>query len=378
MQCQPSHITTDSRAALLLEEQQQQQQQADEMEGEVEQNKLTSSCWDMSRACNQKPLSPLAAASRVLLPEQTVTFTLLTKGEGGYRKSQEQQLQLKVVGLLGEGGTNEVHEVQQLLPAVDAADTVNAAGVYDVTGLAAATAGSADNSSDCGGNTGDSSCTVPKHLALKVLLRWSCVSPDSQRTFFGEYDFYMWSRKQLEREHDLLTQLAGQPGITRCYGYKLVSFTTPNSVNVTALGLLLELAELGDLRQQLVPEPGVFAAMSASEAWSVMRDMVEALSCVHNIAKHVYEDLKPANICCSRASGRVRYKLVDFASCREVEENGETRPRAVNGTPGFMAPEAAAGAAHSYSADTWSLGESQQQSSSRTVLPATVSACPIG
>jgi serine/threonine protein kinase len=79
------------------------------------------------------------------------------------------------------------------------------------------------------------------------------------------------------------------------------------------------------------------------------------------MTKHVYEDLKPANICCSQGAGRVVYKLIDFTSCIKVEDNGETLPQSVGGTNGFMAPEAAAGAAHSYSADTWSRGKWQHQ-----------------
>jgi hypothetical protein len=365
MQCQTSHATTDSRVALLAEP----QQQADEMEGEETSNKHTPSWWDVSQACRDKPLSPLEAARHMLLPQQPVLFTMLTKDGVGYSKSQEEPLKLTVMGLLGKGGTNEAHKVQQLLAALGAANTVYTGGVRDETGLAAAADGGR-NSCDCGGNTGDSN-TGPLFMALKLPQRFTSLSPANQKEFQGEAVFYFCSVRLLEREHDLLTQLAGLPGITRCYGLGLVSFTTPNSVNVTARGLLLELGELGDLQQQLEPEPGVFVPMNAREAWFVIQDMVAALCNVHDITEHVYEDLKPSNICCSRGSGRVRYKLIDFASCIKVEENGETLPRTVCGTQGYMAPEAAAGAAHSYSADTWSLGESQQRRSSRTVLPAT-------
>jgi serine/threonine protein kinase len=83
---------------------------------------------------------------------------------------------------------------------------------------------------------------------------------------------------------------------------------------------------------------------------------------LHTITKCVFEDLKPSNICMTKASGRLEYKLIDFSSCVELlqsEEPGQLRTTAqsIGGTRGYMAPEAAAGQAHSASADTYSLGE---------------------
>jgi serine/threonine protein kinase len=89
----------------------------------------------------------------------------------------------------------------------------------------------------------------------------------------------------------------------------------------------------------------------------VLKDVTKALDKVHK-AGYVYEDLKPANICSSRASGSLAYKLIDSGSCVMVQPSGMTVPQDVGGTTAYMAPEVEQKLAHTFNADTWSLGES--------------------
>jgi serine/threonine protein kinase len=123
-------------------------------------------------------------------------------------------------------------------------------------------------------------------------------------------------------------------------------------------GLLLELFELDSLHQRLVPQDGVFLPRSASEAWVMVVSVAGALKTVHVDAKHVFEDLKPANICLTKASGKLEYKLIDFSACQPLlGPNNMTARKAVTGTRGFMAHEADGRLEHTESADTYSLGE---------------------
>jgi hypothetical protein len=267
-----SHTISGGQAALLAEE-------PEVTSGRHVSKQQASALWQESRVCSKQQFSPLEAISRVLLPGQQVLVTLLEKHEGSYRKSEKpQQLQFTVVGLLGKGGTSEAHEVQQLLPASSAATPTDATGICgENDNPTAAAAGSNTSGSGIG----------PPHMALKVPLRLNTVPPNNQKGFSGETHFYMWSCAQLAKECNLLTQLAGKPGITRCHGLGLVSFRTQSQLDVTARGMPLE---VGDLQQQLAPEPGVFVAVSPREAWLVIKDMVRALCCVHRITKHVYVD----------------------------------------------------------------------------------------
>lgn len=67
----------------------------------------------------------------------------------------------------------------------------------------------------------------------------------------------------------------------------------------------------------------------------------------HNI---MHRDLKPENVLLSGD----RFKLADFAFCKELESTGMTRT--MLGSPLYMAPEVLKGEAYTHSADMWSVG----------------------
>jgi serine/threonine protein kinase len=288
-----------------------------------------------------------------LLPGQSILFRRLQLQSDGNYKEIGQQQPLQVVRLLGSGGSCEAYEVK---------DLSNSSCLVGSTPGAAAAAATAPDTiplGNTGGNSsGNSSGMGRAHKVLKMPLRWDSVAEKpGYSSFAGDMDLNYRCVKAMLQEYELLTKLAGTSGITRCHGFGVAEFTTPSGCLIPARGLLLELSELGSLAQQLKLGSDSFAALSAAEAWQVMKDVTQALVSVHK-AGFVYEDLKPASICSSTASGSLAYRLIDFGSCVMVQPCGMTVPQVVGGTTGYMAPEVEQQLPHMFNADTWSLGKS--------------------
>ncbi len=70
----------------------------------------------------------------------------------------------------------------------------------------------------------------------------------------------------------------------------------------------------------------------------------------------VHRDLKPHNVLVTEASGPPRVKIVDLGLAGFLHDGGESGPRGMLGTPGYLAPEQAAGAAPAPAADIYALG----------------------
>jgi serine/threonine protein kinase len=68
----------------------------------------------------------------------------------------------------------------------------------------------------------------------------------------------------------------------------------------------------------------------------------------------VHRDVKPANILWEEVSGRVR--ITDFGLARAVDDESVTREDCIVGTPEYMSPEQARGAAVDHRSDLFSLG----------------------
>jgi hypothetical protein len=304
----------------------------------------------LKRLCPE--LAQPSGIVHLLQPGQSVVFKPLQLEDDDYYSENGQQQQLHVMGLLGSGGSSEAYEAQELS---------NSSYVVGSTPGAVAAAATAPGSSpidNTGGNS-SSSAMGGAHLVLKVPMLWDSVSDKPEYAALFPYDisFYRRCVTLMQQECELLTNLEGTCGIIRCHGYGVAQFSMPSGCVVPAHGLLLEFAELGSLAQQLKLGSSSFAALSAAEAWQVMRDVTQAVVSVHK-AGYVYEDLKPANICGSMASGSLAYKLIDFGSCVLVQPSGVTLPQVVGGTTGYMAPEVEQQLPHTFNADTWSLGES--------------------
>jgi serine/threonine protein kinase len=91
-----------------------------------------------------------------------------------------------------------------------------------------------------------------------------------------------------------------------------------------------------------------------AEVLRIGREIAEGLAAAHARGL-VHRDVKPANVWLEKDRGRVR--IVDFGLARGAEPDAQfTQAGTVIGTPAYMAPEQAAGAAVDSRCDLFSLG----------------------
>jgi serine/threonine protein kinase len=110
---------------------------------------------------------------------------------------------------------------------------------------------------------------------------------------------------------------------------------------------LLEGESLGDFLHRAGP-------CGAAEVLRLGRETAQGLAEVHGHGL-IHRDIKPSNIWLEAPGGRV--KILDFGLARFVHEDARlTRSGAVIGTPSFMSPEQARGAALDARSDLFSLG----------------------
>lgn len=92
--------------------------------------------------------------------------------------------------------------------------------------------------------------------------------------------------------------------------------------------------------------------LSAEKAAILTKEAAEAVQCAHD-AGVLHRDLKPSNVLVG-PDGHAR--LTDFGLARRDGGDGLTLTGDVMGTPGYMAPEQASGAAQGSAVDIYSLG----------------------
>ena len=164
-----------------------------------------------------------------------------------------------------------------------------------------------------------------RDVAVKVLRRESAADPEFRDRFARE------ARTMARLEH---------PGIVAIHDFG----TAPAGDSY----LVMQLVPGGSLAER--------GALPVSTAVSVARQLCDALAYAHGRGV-IHRDLKPQNVLVGDDG---RAKLSDFGIARLVEppagERALTRPSVVMGTPGYLAPEARAGAPPDARADVFALG----------------------
>ncbi len=164
-----------------------------------------------------------------------------------------------------------------------------------------------------------------RDVAVKILRPEGAAHPDFRARFARE------ARTLARLEH---------PGIVAVYDFG----TTPSGESY----LVMQLVPGGSLAERL-PLP-------TAEAVAIARQVCDALTYAHGRGI-VHRDIKPENVLIGD-DGRV--KLSDFGVARLLNPSAEdgplTRPSQVLGTPGYMAPEARAGAPPDPRMDVYAVG----------------------
>ncbi len=149
---------------------------------------------------------------------------------------------------------------------------------------------------------------------------------------------------RFEREVRLSLSLA-HPNVCRTY-----DLGRHGDGETATLYLTMEFLSGGRLSDWLRNEYA-HRAMSQQEALPLFSQMAAGLSAIHaqNI---VHRDFKPGNVMLSKTTNGCRAVITDLGLARALEDGGYTRPGAVMGTAGYMAPEGS----ETCAADVYSLG----------------------
>lgn len=110
----------------------------------------------------------------------------------------------------------------------------------------------------------------------------------------------------------------------------------------------------GGMLYDILANEGHFSEKNAA---SVMRDLLEAVHCLHTF-DIVHRDIKPENVLAVNKSWPLKVKLADFGLADFVLENsfGEKSTCGMYGTPFFVAPEVIRAETYTPAVDIWSLG----------------------
>lgn len=98
------------------------------------------------------------------------------------------------------------------------------------------------------------------------------------------------------------------------------------------------------------------ASLDDRDKAALVADVADALDCAHRHGL-VHRDLKPSNILVARRDdGRPHAFVIDFGIAHDTTADDLTRTGQILGTPGYIAPEVAAGAHFDSRSDIYSLG----------------------
>ena len=164
---------------------------------------------------------------------------------------------------------------------------------------------------------------LARPVAVKVIKPWWAEDPEWARSF--------------EREAQLLASIS-DPGIIQIF-----------DVGAAPEGLyyVAELVDGESLSNRLRR-----GRLSPAEACEIALQLARALARAHS-QRVVHRDVKPANVLIAR-DGRI--KVGDFGVARLAEGSTDAPAATIAGTPGYMAPEQAAGGISSPATDVYGVG----------------------
>ncbi|MFB4262409.1 protein kinase [Nonomuraea sp. GTA35] len=156
-------------------------------------------------------------------------------------------------------------------------------------------------------------------------------------------------RDGLAGDPDLVLRFVQERNVMRTLRHPHIVTVRDFVIEGERLALVMDLVEGGDLRG-LLRQRGT---LPPGEAAGLMSQVADALAVAHAIGV-VHRDVKPGNVLLDGVTGQAR--LTDFGVARIVHGPGLTQTSAVIGTPAYLAPEVADGAAAGAAVDVYALG----------------------
>ncbi|MFC7041305.1 serine/threonine-protein kinase, partial [Nonomuraea rubra] len=156
-------------------------------------------------------------------------------------------------------------------------------------------------------------------------------------------------RDGLAGDPDLVLRFVQERNVMRSLRHPHIVTVRDFVIEGDRLALVMDLVEGGDLRG-LLRQRGT---LPPGEAARLAAQVAEALAVAHAVGV-VHRDVKPGNVLLDGVTGQAR--LTDFGVARIVHGPGLTQTSAVIGTPAYLAPEVADGAAAGAPVDVYALG----------------------
>ncbi len=155
-------------------------------------------------------------------------------------------------------------------------------------------------------------------------------------------------REDLAAEPDVVARFVQERQVLRSVSHPNVVRVHDLIVEGDRLGIVMDYVSGGDLRHSTaVPS-------QLDHAIPLLAQAADGLSAVH-AAGVVHRDLKPDNILVDESNDALTLRLTDFGVSRLIGHT-ITRVTSLIGTPGYLAPEVAAGNSPTNAADLYALG----------------------
>ena len=220
---------------------------------------------------------------------------------------------------------------------------------------------------DGGAGSGRYSASVPKQVAIAEKANWEdfpdipgyrCVRPIGQggmsRVFLverlrdGAHLALKFADGSVSEDSDVLYRFVEEYGLLEQVRHSNVLKIYDQGVTDDVLFIVMEYLPGGTLKQLIGSKD-----MEPERAWSVLREMAEALAEVHKMGI-IHRDIKPDNILLRNDGTAV---LGDFGVARRMHKVRNCgRMEYIVGTPYFMSPEQALGEEEDERTDIYSMG----------------------